>query len=153
MFWKATPPAGTAVDPVRESARLRQNAALGQPENTGDTPIIQPPKTSFLGSICSREQPVMRGSAALLPLRRHSPALPSPASPPIARLHAQTRRRLGPTRIADSYVGREWNGGVMACARTEFTLRRRGPDRPLLDRRLGRPVRGRSEGFPAGDRP
>jgi hypothetical protein len=25
--------------------------------------------------------------------------------------------------ITDSYVGREWNAGVMACARTEFSLR------------------------------
>jgi hypothetical protein len=47
MFWKTPPPAGTAVDPVRESARLRQNAALGQAESTGDTPIIQQPKTSL----------------------------------------------------------------------------------------------------------
>ena len=41
MFWRPTPPAGTAVDPVRESQRLRQNAALGQSTETGDTPIIQ----------------------------------------------------------------------------------------------------------------
>ncbi len=47
MFWKTPPPAGTAVDPVRESARLRQNAALGQSESSGDTPIIQQPKTSL----------------------------------------------------------------------------------------------------------
>ncbi len=31
MFWRPAPPAGTAVDPARESQRLRQNAALGQP--------------------------------------------------------------------------------------------------------------------------
>jgi hypothetical protein len=47
MFWKTPPPAGTAVDPVRESARLRQNAALGQSVSAGDTPIIQQPKTSL----------------------------------------------------------------------------------------------------------
>ena len=41
MFWKAAPPPGTAVDPARESQRLRENAALGQSEDTGDTPIIQ----------------------------------------------------------------------------------------------------------------
>jgi hypothetical protein len=41
LFWRPTPPAGTAVDPVRESQRLRQNAALGQSVETGDTPIIQ----------------------------------------------------------------------------------------------------------------
>ena len=41
MFWQAAPPPGTPVDPVRESQRLRQNAALGQPTDSGDTPIIQ----------------------------------------------------------------------------------------------------------------
>lgn len=41
MFWQAAPPPGTAVDPVRESQRIRQNAALGQATDTGDTPIIQ----------------------------------------------------------------------------------------------------------------
>jgi hypothetical protein len=51
MFWKSPPPAGTAVDPVRESARLRQNAALGQSETSGDTPIIQQPKKGFLQSL------------------------------------------------------------------------------------------------------
>jgi hypothetical protein len=41
LFWQAAPPAGTALDPVRESQRLRGNAALGQSVETGDTPIIQ----------------------------------------------------------------------------------------------------------------
>lgn len=41
MFWQPAPPAGTVVDPVRESQRLRQNAALGQSPEAGDTPIIQ----------------------------------------------------------------------------------------------------------------
>lgn len=41
MFWQSAPPPGTPVDPVRESARIRQNAALGQSVQAGDTPIIQ----------------------------------------------------------------------------------------------------------------
>jgi hypothetical protein len=41
MFWKAAPPAGVTVDPTREAARLRGNAALGQSAEPGDTPIIQ----------------------------------------------------------------------------------------------------------------
>ncbi len=50
MFWRASPPAGTTVDPVRESQRLRQNAALGEPTDNGDTPIIQRHHSgSFLG--------------------------------------------------------------------------------------------------------
>lgn len=50
MFWKPTPPTGTAVDPVREAQRLRQNAALGRSPENGDTPIIQRHTSgSFLG--------------------------------------------------------------------------------------------------------
>ncbi len=50
LFWKSAPPPGTAIDPVAESARLRENAALGQSPTTGDTPIIQDkPKSNFLG--------------------------------------------------------------------------------------------------------
>ncbi len=50
MFWQAAPPPGTVLDPAKESQRLRQNAALGQPATTGATPIIQDkPKSSFLG--------------------------------------------------------------------------------------------------------
>ena len=41
MFWQPAPSPGTVVDPARESQRLRQNAALGQPGDAGDTPIIQ----------------------------------------------------------------------------------------------------------------
>ena len=41
MFWQSPPPPGTQVDAVREAARLRQNAALGQSPEAGDTPIIQ----------------------------------------------------------------------------------------------------------------
>lgn len=41
MFWRPATPAGTVVDPAREAQRLRQNSALGQSVETGDTPIIQ----------------------------------------------------------------------------------------------------------------
>ncbi len=51
MFWKSAPPAGTAVDPQKESRRLRQNAALGETVTTGDTPIIQQRRTGLLDSI------------------------------------------------------------------------------------------------------
>ena len=51
MFWRAPPVAGTAVDPARESQRLRQNAALGQSPEAGNTPIIQPKRESLLDSI------------------------------------------------------------------------------------------------------
>lgn len=51
MFWQPAPPPGTQVDPVRESARLRQNAALGQNPESGDTPIIQRKRSSILGSL------------------------------------------------------------------------------------------------------
>jgi hypothetical protein len=41
LFWKKTPPPGIVVDPNREAQRLRENAALGQSPEVGDTPIIQ----------------------------------------------------------------------------------------------------------------
>jgi len=42
MFWrKPSPPPGVAVDPQKEAERLRDNAALGQSVNQGQTPIIQ----------------------------------------------------------------------------------------------------------------
>ncbi len=41
MFWRTAEPAGTVVDPTREAQRLRQNSALGQDVQQGDTPIIQ----------------------------------------------------------------------------------------------------------------
>lgn len=51
MFWRSSPPAGTAVDPTREAQRLRQNAALGQSTDSGDTPIIQRRRAGILSSI------------------------------------------------------------------------------------------------------
>ena len=51
MFWRATPPAGTALDPAREAQRIRQNAALGQDVDSGDTPIIQRRKAGFLSGL------------------------------------------------------------------------------------------------------
>jgi hypothetical protein len=51
MFWRSPPPPGVVVDAAKESARLRENAALGESVTAGDTPIIQPRKTSLLGNI------------------------------------------------------------------------------------------------------
>lgn len=41
MFWREADPPGVPVDPRRESARLRENAALGRAPIEGETPIIQ----------------------------------------------------------------------------------------------------------------
>lgn len=49
MFWRDAPAPGTAVDPTRENARLRENAALGREVTSGDTPIIQRTRRPFLG--------------------------------------------------------------------------------------------------------
>lgn len=51
MFWQAPPPPGTVVDPAKEAQRLRENAALGQSVETGDTPIVQPKRRNLLGDI------------------------------------------------------------------------------------------------------
>ena len=49
MFWQgaaANADDGAVLDPAKESERLRENAALGQKPTAGDTPIIQPKKSS-----------------------------------------------------------------------------------------------------------
>ena len=51
MFWRSTPQQGIAVDPTREAKRLRENAALGQSPETGQTPIIQPRPRGWLQNI------------------------------------------------------------------------------------------------------
>lgn len=52
LFWRApqlTP--GVPVDAARESQRLRENAALGRDASEGQTPIIQPQRTTVLDSL------------------------------------------------------------------------------------------------------
>lgn len=51
MFWQSPPPPGTVVDAKRESQRLRQDAALGQSPQAGDTPIIQRKRRGLFGSL------------------------------------------------------------------------------------------------------
>lgn len=48
MFWRDTPPTstGTQIDAAGEAARLRNNAALGQAPDIGNTPAIQATKKS-----------------------------------------------------------------------------------------------------------
>jgi hypothetical protein len=41
IFWRKPEPYGTVVDPVAEQKRLQENQALGQPVETGNTPIIE----------------------------------------------------------------------------------------------------------------
>jgi hypothetical protein len=48
LFWRKSPPPGIVVDPQKEAQRLRENAALGQSQETGDTPIVQPKKRAWL---------------------------------------------------------------------------------------------------------
>jgi Protein of unknown function (DUF3035) len=50
-FWQKLPKPGIVVDPEKEGQRLRENAALGQSQETGDTPIIQPKKQGWLEGI------------------------------------------------------------------------------------------------------
>ena len=48
LFWRKPQPPGIVVDPQKESQRLRENSALGQSQETGDTPIVQPKKRGWL---------------------------------------------------------------------------------------------------------
>jgi hypothetical protein len=51
MFWRQPDQPGVLVDPQKEAQRLRENAALGQSPQLGDTPIIQRKSKSLLGDI------------------------------------------------------------------------------------------------------
>jgi hypothetical protein len=51
MFWRKPPPPGIVVDPEKEAQRLRENSALGQSQETGDTPIVQPKQRGLLQGI------------------------------------------------------------------------------------------------------
>ena len=48
MFWREPAPPGIVVDPQKEAQRIRENAALGRSQDTGNTPIIQPQKKGWL---------------------------------------------------------------------------------------------------------
>ena len=48
MFWRQSQPPGIVVDPQKEAQRLRENAALGQSQDTGVTPVVQPKKRGLL---------------------------------------------------------------------------------------------------------
>ena len=48
MFWRKSQPAGVVVDPAKEAQRIRENAALGRSQETGQTPIIQPRQKAWL---------------------------------------------------------------------------------------------------------
>ncbi|MEE8516334.1 MAG: DUF3035 domain-containing protein [Alphaproteobacteria bacterium] len=51
IFWKEPPPKGVVVDPKLESRRLRENAALGRPVTTGETPVIKRKEGGLFGNI------------------------------------------------------------------------------------------------------
>jgi hypothetical protein len=53
LYWRKPDTQYVQVDAQKESQRLRQNAALGEPPNVGDTPIIQPKKTGWFNSLFS----------------------------------------------------------------------------------------------------
>lgn len=48
MFWREPLPPGIVVDPQKEAQRLRENSALGQSPEIGDTPIVQPRRKGLL---------------------------------------------------------------------------------------------------------
>jgi hypothetical protein len=51
MWWRTPQDPGVVVDPQRESQRLRQAQATGQPPNSGDTPTIQRRQRGLLEGI------------------------------------------------------------------------------------------------------
>jgi hypothetical protein len=51
VFWRKAEPSGVAVDPVKESQRLRENQALGRPVSDGETPKIERRKKAILEGV------------------------------------------------------------------------------------------------------
>ena len=51
IFWKKPTPQGVVVDPKLEARRLRENAALGRPVTTGETPVIKRKGGGLFGNI------------------------------------------------------------------------------------------------------
>lgn len=51
MFWRTPEDRSPVVDAQREAQRLRENAALGKPADTGETPTIEPRKKALLEGI------------------------------------------------------------------------------------------------------
>ncbi|HET6606628.1 MAG TPA: DUF3035 domain-containing protein [Rhodopila sp.] len=53
LYWRKPDSNLATVDPGKEASRLRQNAALGEGPNVGDTPIIQPKKSGWFTDLFS----------------------------------------------------------------------------------------------------
>jgi hypothetical protein len=53
LYWRKPSTKQAEVDAGKESQRLRQNSALGQPPDVGETPIIQQKKTGWFSSLFS----------------------------------------------------------------------------------------------------
>lgn len=51
VFWRSPEPYGAVVDPVKETERLRQNAAEGKPITEGETPTIYRRRKGLLEGI------------------------------------------------------------------------------------------------------
>jgi hypothetical protein len=51
IFWRKPEAYGKVVDPIAEQKRLQENQALGQPNDTGETPIIERKKKGLLEGI------------------------------------------------------------------------------------------------------
>ena len=51
LYWRKPDTTQVQVDPTKESQRLRQNAALGQAPDVGDTPIIKQKQKGWLSWI------------------------------------------------------------------------------------------------------
>jgi len=53
LYWRKPDTSHALVDPTKEAQRLREDAALGQSPDTGETPVIQPRKQGWFQSLFS----------------------------------------------------------------------------------------------------
>lgn len=53
LYWRKPDTYGAEVDATKELQRLRQNAALGEAPNVGETPVIQQKKEGWFTHLFS----------------------------------------------------------------------------------------------------
>jgi hypothetical protein len=53
LYWRKPNTQGAEVDATKEAQRLRQNAALGEAPNVGETPVIQQKKEGWFTHLFS----------------------------------------------------------------------------------------------------
>ena len=108
LYWRKPDTQQAVVDPTKETQRLRQNAALGQSPETGETPIIREKKKGWF------QEPVLLAVASgpdSRITRRSGDPRPSPA-----RASGMFSCACGQSLLIAGYEPRNFLGIAIQCA-------------------------------------